>query len=302
MSEELGGLLSPREVVLAEGERSSYYAGGSGERTIVIVNAYGQGIVYWTRLIRQLSEKHRLVLWLPRRNGSAHCDDLRRVLANQRVETCEFLGWCTGPKLILDFYSIYPELVASMTFLGTTFKNLPGGAQLDTEYERGLEPLLKMVHERPQLAGRLKEALQGVLLAGQPDQRGFPSPELKEAVIGPFVTDESVVDYARQILDFWNHDVSKSFENVRVPVLFVTGEDDRIASPRMSQAAARLIPGASYVEVKGGSHYLQYEDPSLMASIIDQFLREAAGRLCLKSREFALAGSVPPCDSGWVNH
>lgn len=269
-------LLSLREVELAKGERSSYYAGGCGERTIVIVNAYGQGSVYWTRLVRQLSENYRLVLWVPRRNGFAHRDDLSKVLANERLETCEFLGWCTGPKLILDFYSIHPEMVESMTFLGATFKNFPGEPDLDTAYERGLEPLLKMVHDRPQLAGRLKDALRGVLLAGQPDERGFPCPDLKEAVMGPFATDEGVVDYARQIFDFWNHDVSKLFEKVRVPVLFVSGEDDRIASPRMAQTAARLIPGASYVEVKGGSHYLQYEKSLLTASIIDQFLRETA--------------------------
>ncbi len=281
MNQEIDELLSLREVALADGERATYYAGArserSGERTIVIVNAYGQDFVYWTRLVSQLSETYRLVVWRPR-YGAAHRDDLRKVLANESIESCEFLGWCTGPKLILDYYSIYPEHVASMTFLGATFKNVPGQAQLDTDYERGLEPLLKMVHDRPQLAGRLKEALRGVLLAGKPDEPGFPCPDLKEAVMGPFATDEGVVDYARQILEFWDHDVSVLFENVRVPVLFVTGEYDRIASPRMAQAAAQLIPRARYIEVKGGSHYLQYEKSSLTASIVDQFLCEEVER------------------------
>ncbi|HEY0365660.1 MAG TPA: alpha/beta hydrolase [Pyrinomonadaceae bacterium] len=278
MNLEISELLSLREVRLENGEISSYYAGGRGERTIVIVNAYGQGFIYWTRFIRQLSETYRIVVWLPRGNGSQHRDDLRRVLANERLESSEFLGWCTGPKLIMDYYSIYPEQVASMTFLGATFKNVPGQAQLDTDYERGLEPLLKMVHERPQLAPRLRDALRGVLLAGQLDQPGFPSPDLKEAVMGPFATDEGIVDYAGQILEFWNYDVSNLFEEISVPVLFVTGEYDRIASPSMAQAAARLIPGARYVEVEGGSHYLQYEQYSLTASIVDQFLRETVER------------------------
>lgn len=284
MSLEIDELLSLREVALANGERATYYAGGRGERTIVIVNAYGQGFIYWTKLIRELSETYRLVVWNPRRNASTHRDDLRKILAQERLESCDFLGWCTGPKLILDYYSIYPEQVASMTFLGATFKNVPGQAQLDTDYEHGLEPLLKMVHDRPQLAGRLKEALRGVLLAGQSDEPGFPSPDLKEAVMGPFASDEDVVDYARQILQFWDHDVSVILQNVRVPVLFVTGEHDRIASPRMAQAGADLIPGAGYVEVKGGSHYLQYEQSSLIASLVDQFLREEVERPLTQTR------------------
>ena len=288
VDKEISELLESREVRLENGEMSSYYAGGRGERTIVIVNAYGQGFSYWTRLVRQLLEEYRLVVWCPRGSGPEHRDDLRRVLANERVEHGEFLGWCTSPKFILDYYSRHPEQVSSMTFLGATFKNLPGQAQLDTDFERGLEPLLKMVHDRPQLAGRLNDALCAVLLAAKTDERGngtatmqllgFPCPELKEAVIGPFTTDGGVVNYARQILEFWNHDVSKLFENVRVPVLFITGECDRIASPRMAQAAAQLIPGARYVEVKGGSHYLQFEKHSLTASIIDQFLCDAIDR------------------------
>ena len=285
---EINELLESREVQLENGERSSYFAGGRGERTIVVVNAYGQGFSYWTRLVRQLSETYRLVVWCPRGSGPEHRADLRRVLANEDVERAEFLGWCTSPKFILDYYSRHPEQVSSMTFLGATFKNLPGQAQLDTDFERGLEPLLKMVHDRPQLAGRLKDALRAVLLAGKRDERsnsastmqmlGFPCPDLKEAVIGPFTTDEGLVNYARQILEFWNHDASKLFENVRVPVLFISGECDRIASPRMAQAAARLIPGARYVELKGGSHYLQFEKYSLTACIIDQFLRDAMAR------------------------
>ena len=72
--------------------------------------------------------------------------------------------------------------------------------------------------------------------------------------------------------------MSKLFENVRVPVLFISGECDRIASPRMAQAAAQLIPGARYIELKGGSHYLQFEKHSLTACIIDQFLRDGMAR------------------------
>jgi len=287
-------LLARREITLENGELLSYYAGGSGEQTIVIVNAYGQGLTYWTKIIANLLDTYRIIVWLPRGNGfdtvgvsryypvTGHREDLKRVVANERVEKCVFLGWCTGPKLILDYYSRHPDDIASMIFLGATFKNLPGQAQLDTEYERGLDPLFKLVHDRPQLAGRFKESLQLVLLAGKanPDSAaevmqmpGSPCSDLKEAVIEPYLTDEGVVNYARQILDFWNHDASELFAGVRVPVLFITGEYDRIASTGMAQTAAQLIPGARYMEIKGGSHYLQYEESSLTARIIKLFLR-----------------------------
>jgi hypothetical protein len=41
VDKEISDLLDRREVRLENGERSSYFAGGRGERTIVVVNAYG---------------------------------------------------------------------------------------------------------------------------------------------------------------------------------------------------------------------------------------------------------------------
>ena len=100
-----------------------------------------------------------------------------------------------------------------------------------------------------------------------------PCSDLKQAVVEPLLSEASVISYSEQLLDFWNHDVTTLFERVRIPVLFIGGECDQIAHPRMTQAAAQMIPGARRLEVRGGSHYLLYERSSLTSSLLDLFLR-----------------------------
>jgi pimeloyl-ACP methyl ester carboxylesterase len=57
-------------------------------------------------------------------------------------------------------------------------------------------------------------------------------------------------------------------------VLFIGGELDNIASAQMSQAVASQVPGAIYLQVKGGSHYMHYDNHRLMREVITDFLRD----------------------------
>ena len=293
--------LQRRTIEKENAEPLCYYVGGSGERSMVIVNAYGQGLAYWTRLVADLVENFRVIIWLPRssRHDTVglvksypvrdHREDLKELLTREQIRKAEFVGWCTGPKLILDYYDAYPDDVASMIFLNATFKDWPGQPQSDTEYEKSLAPLLKMVHQRPQLAAPLIDSLKNVLLARNGNSQnldadnptshkevmkllGAPCSDLKEAVLEPLLSEASVISYSEQLLDFWNHDVTRLFEKIRVPVLFITGECDQIAHPQMAQAAAQMIPGAKRVEVRGGSHYLLYERSSLTSNLVHLFL------------------------------
>jgi len=294
--------LQPRTIERGNAEPLCYYVGGSGERSLVIVNAYGQGLAYWTRLMADLVEKFRVIIWLPRssRHDTVgvsksypvmdHREDLKELLTREQIRKAEFVGWCTGPKLILDYYAAYPDDVSSMIFLGATFKDWPSQPQLETEYEKGLAPLLKMVQQRPQLAAPLIDSLRKVLLARSGDSGsldadnpsshkevmkmlGAPCSDLRQAVIEPLLSEASVISYSEQLLDFWNHDVSPLFETVRVPVLFISGECDQIAHPQMTKTAAQMIPGAKSLEVRGGSHYLLYEESSLTSGLLDLFSR-----------------------------
>jgi nucleoside-diphosphate-sugar epimerase/pimeloyl-ACP methyl ester carboxylesterase len=295
------------EIIRADGQPLAYFAGGTGDRTLVIINAYGQSLAFWDWVVAHFSSTTKILMWQARGTTSGsgglknfypvsvHVEDLGAILENEGTATCDILGWCTGPKLALEFYALHPEKVRSMVFLTGAFKGHKGMETLNTKYESHMEPLCRMVAANPDLAGSLIETLKSVLVGrakvpeasaegNQEESRArildvltLVNKNLKPLVIEPFLTEQSVVSYARQLIDFWEHDVAGILGTVAVPVLFIAGELDNIASPAISRAVSGKVPESVYLEIKGGSHYPHHDNHELLNEILESFHKNPAG-------------------------
>jgi pimeloyl-ACP methyl ester carboxylesterase len=294
-------MLEKRQVCLPDGTELNYYAGGKGARPLVILNAFGQGFGYWTKFLAEVFDDYKFILWLPRGNDfesvglqassslTVHVDDLQAVLDQEKICSCNLLAWCTGPKLALEYFLKYPKTVASMVFVAGSFKGLAEHRSLETTYEKGLESLLGMVQQQPKMAGLMIEALKNVLLAqgtqpgkdpessAGPPQRELLSSvntSLKDMVLEPFHSSETVFAYANQLRHFWDSNFVTLLNHIEAPVLFVGGDCDRIASQEISKRVALSMPQARYAEVTGGSHYIQHSCPDLLAGIMKKFIED----------------------------
>ena len=67
-------------------------------------------------------------------------------------------------------------------------------------------------------------------------------------------------------------DMQGELTRLRCPVLVIGGSFDRVRPPALSEATAKSIPGARYVEIASG-HYMAVQTPDLIADCIDEFLR-----------------------------
>jgi pimeloyl-ACP methyl ester carboxylesterase len=117
------------------------------------------------------------------------------------------------------------------------------------------------------------EEMEGNALAGH--VLSLMSTHLKSHVIAPFQNEESTLNYVRQLLDFWSHDVTPKLPSVKAPVLLISAEYDQIASPSGSSEATESFPNARHVQVAGGTHYCLYDRPEWMANLVKVFFRES---------------------------
>ncbi|MFL6335720.1 MAG: alpha/beta fold hydrolase [Pyrinomonadaceae bacterium] len=300
-----------RRVVNGDGSGPTYYVGGSGAPAVVLLNALGQGLFYWYRLIDRLMRRRRVIIWEPRGLDDSsrpfclddHVDDLEAILKEQGVDTCHLVGWCTGPKVAVKFYLRRPEAAASMVFLNCSFKHPGGPPELDTAYERNLESLCRILSQRPKAAGAVRKALTSQFTGAGPDLPddtdagrlasevlSMMSSNLREHVLGPFRSDDTLSNYSRQVLDFISFDAMAEARQVGAPVLLVSCEYDKIASPNMSSMAAGRFPDARHVQVRGASHYCLYDRPDLLADLIETFFQrpeavdDVGGEVRLMSR------------------
>jgi pimeloyl-ACP methyl ester carboxylesterase len=273
----------------------TYYSGGSGEIPIILLNALGQGLSYWYRLIDNLIQRHRVIIWEPR--GTVfppppfgikdQVDDLEAVLENEAADTCYLIGWCTGPKVATEFYLRHPSAVLAMVFLNSTFRCLGGPEEYETDYEHNLEPLCRMLNRRPETAASVMKSLQAsnsgdhinLLEESDPEQLAagvlsLINVDLKHEVLMPFRNETTMLNYSHQVLDFWSCNTLEHAPRVQIPVLVIGSEYDKNASPAMSRLAAELFPTARYVQLQGATHYCFYDRPDLITDLIERFFHD----------------------------
>ncbi|WP_212002996.1 alpha/beta fold hydrolase [Chitinophaga sp. HK235] len=293
--------LSASQLLLDGEEDLTYYTGGNGP-VMVILNAYGQSLAFWDWAVESLYEHYRIIIWPMRGTSSqkggvaqvfpvqSHVNDIKQILDKEGVKECYIVAWCTGPKIALRFQEQHPAYVKSMVFLSGCFKGLPQFDMYHTNYERDMQAICSRVDTHPHIAGIVIEALKNVLVkenktiafAELKDEDGkrdlvddilsLVSEDIKPMVVEPFLMPSSVLNYARQLLLLWNEDVTSQLEKLNIPVLMITGTADNIASPEISQAAAKLSDNATCAVIEGGSHYLQFDNIQLVVPMIRDFI------------------------------
>jgi pimeloyl-ACP methyl ester carboxylesterase len=101
------------------------------------------------------------------------------------------------------------------------------------------------------------------------------SAELKPYVLGPFRTEETTLNYAHQMMDFWANDSRQKAARVTIPVLLIGAEYDQIISPDSSEMGARLFPNGRYVHLTGATHYFLYERAEFLAGLLKRFFQDS---------------------------
>jgi len=280
------------KTITRDGSELRYFVGGATGPAVVLLNALGQGLECWHRLMDNLMHSYRLIAWEPRGTVSPatpfgladQVDDLDAILRHEGIDICHLVGWCTGPKVAIDFYLRRPSAVLSMAFLNGTFKCKGSPEELDSPYEQNLESLCRMLVRKPSMASSVMKTFQSRaeendtdILEGSDGAQISVSvlsrmnADLKSHVLAPFETDETTLNYARQLIDFWSYDSRPKAGKVQVPVLLMGTEYDQVATPATSQMAAELFPNARHVHVRGATHYCLYDRAEFVGGLLKTF-------------------------------
>ncbi|MBZ5505193.1 MAG: alpha/beta hydrolase [Acidobacteriia bacterium] len=288
-----------KKTIVRNGSELTYFVGGAEGSTIVFLNALGQEMKYWVRLMELLMHEHQVIYWDPRGTTAPpppfgldeQVADLDAVLQNEQVHACHLVAWCTGPKVAMKFSLHRPEAVLSMVLLNMTFKCFGSPEDLETTYEHNFEPLCQILRERPAMAASVMKSLQSSMVENDPqDVAELDSDamalnvlssmnlDLRTDVLAPFRNEATMLNYAQQILDFWSHDMRTIAARINVPVLLIGSEYDKIASPNTSHSAISFFSKARSLQIQGASHYCLYDHPDLIAGLIEDFFRDPNDR------------------------
>jgi pimeloyl-ACP methyl ester carboxylesterase len=69
------------------------------------------------------------------------------------------------------------------------------------------------------------------------------------------------------------HETYERLPSISCPTLVLCGDEDLITLPRYNQTVASRIPGAHFVMVPQGGHFVMLERPDQVNAAIDKFLQ-----------------------------
>jgi len=263
---------------------------------VVLINAIGMPVLLLAPIALHLARQFRLVTWesrwVPSPDGvfdpqkcylDNHLIDLTSLLESNGVDRAHIIGWCNGAQLALKFASLFPERTRSLVLLNGTF-NLPESITR-TVFEKNMRFLM------PKIAGNMAFAQLYYRMTSEerfrsddPERQGEAAgqsssfitcrnPALRHLTNAPFRTPELLYRYANMVTRSFEEPEPALAANMAMPVLVVSGSDDRVTHPETSREIARRIKGASLVMIEGGDHHALHDDERVQNIVLDFLMR-----------------------------
>ena len=239
------------------------------ERALVFVNALGTDLTIWDDVIADLGGEFRILCYDLRGQGLSdappapysiddHVADLAALLDTHAIKSAIVVGMSVGGMVALALAAARPDLVRLLVLCDTAHKiGTPEmwSARIEAVRANGLVSIADAVLER-WLSVEFRQA-HAVDLAGY---RNMLTRNPAEGYIGTCATlrDTNLTSVASRLTQ---------------PTLCLAGEADGATPPALVQSLGALIPNAAFDTIPGAGHLPCIEQPGLLSSRIESFVR-----------------------------
>lgn len=242
-----------------------YQEYGQGE-TIVFCHGAGGNLLSWWQQIPHFSESYHCVTFSHRGFGHSYdrpggpgmksfVEDLAGLLDYLGIESVHLVAQSMGGRTALGFAVEHTARTSSLVLADTT------GGMGEPDVEQALADWRARQTSTRELGFRAlaprfgirEPALANLYL--QISRTNPPRPDLSGVLTGgPTASDLS---------------------DLRVPTMFVVGEEDDITPPHVIEAASRHIPGSDVMRVPGCGHSVYFENPDVFNFEVSRFIAQA---------------------------
>lgn len=249
-------------------------AAGAGP-TLLFLHGVGGNRRNWDAQIAHFAGRFHAAAWDARGYGDSRgtadrferfADDAAEVIAALGAPA-HVVGLSMGGRIALDLLRRHPAMVRSLTLADTSAGSRETAApeKVAAFLALRLKPLVE--------EGRTPADIAETIVAG------IAGPNIEAAARDALVDShrrlrtDGYVAAMRAVTSFQDF---PPFETIAVPVLVLTGSEDRVAPPSHARAMASAIPGARFVEIAGAGHISNIEAPDAFNAALDSFLADLA--------------------------
>lgn len=271
VSKEVGTYTTP------DGAELYYEVRGEGAPIIFL---YGIACVmnHWHHQIEYFSQKNRVYLYDFRgHHKSTHgktehytvqgmAQDLKNLLDHWGIDKAHFVGHSFGVPVLVAGADLFPERVLSFSFVnGFAHNPIKGMFGLDV-----IEPVFhgakKLYEQNPALFSMVWKKLidnpLSMVISGLAGGFNLKVTQFKDIeVYARGVAHLSMDLFLPLFEDMMNFDGRVIAQNISVPTLIITGDQDFVTPYKFQEDLHRAIKGSELVKVPYGSHCCQLDFP-----------------------------------------
>jgi pimeloyl-ACP methyl ester carboxylesterase len=262
-------------ITKANGIELYYEVHGEGEPLLLIMGL-SLSSKSWFRTIPALSEQYKVIVFDNRGVGLSGkpntpysielmAEDARAVLDAAGVESAHVYGISMGGMIAQRLAVTYPDRVRSLILGCTT----PGG---EKHVQPGAEVSMLMLARGSSTATPEEMAwATAPILYSQSfleNHRDLVAEDVKRRIEIPVLP----YAYILQLQACLAHDTSNEIEQIRVPVLVIHGDEDKLVPYENGVTLAEKIPNAEFLTIKGAGHIYVTEANDLVNKKVLEFL------------------------------
>ncbi len=261
----------------ADGTQIAWAAVGEGPAVLKAPNwlnhiEYEWQAPFWGPFLAEFARTNRLVRFDQRGNGlsdwevdsismDAMIEDMEAVVAASGLERFALIGISQGAAFSVQYAAKHPEQVSCLILYGGYMRGRMKRG--DRETEALYRTSTVMIREG---WGSTNPAYRHFFTTGY-------IPDAPSEVQDSFDELQRISGNAENVTRIWEMnatlDMTAVARQIRVPTLILHNRDDRMVPVAEGQLAARLIPGAQFVELPGANHVAIEGDPCF-----DRFFEE----------------------------
>lgn len=274
---QIGDLAHRLEYVKVGRWRTRVLTLGDGEETVVLLNGTSGHIEAWTRNIRALAEKYRVIAYDYPGHGFStlasgdlvikdYTDHLNGLLDALGLDRVHLAGESLGGWVAIKYGLMHPERLHSIIL------SAPGGRMIkkssmdrvspvsakavrEPTPENVRERLAVVIHDKKDISDELVEMRQAIY-----SREGFyESMEAIMALQVPEIREEN------QVTD-------QDYADLRVPTLLIWPDHEPTGGTDTGERLAALIPDGDLLIVPDSAHWPQWESPALVNEKILAFI------------------------------
>ncbi len=266
--------------------RLSVHYKDSGDRDppLVLFHGFGGSTFSWREVLPELARSHRVVAFdrpgfgltarpLPGEwqgmspySAPAQIALTLGLLDRLGLDQAVLVGHSAGGAVALEVALAHPERVLALVLVAPAVSGEGPPSWL--------QPFLKLPqirHLGPLLVRRLVGSLERLLEQSYADP-SFLTPAVREGYKKPLRADNWDRGLWEIIVAAKPGDLSEKLSEIAAPTLVISGDSDRVVSPKDSARVAALMPNASFVAVTGAGHLVMEEKPASLLAELERFL------------------------------